>query len=208
MINLNNGKEINTINGTKNIVLPAWSEIPDDLTPYFNKINSLSEKEMTFEELLSELTKLFWKEEIITNSGRFAICLWWIDTQIHRKVDNIVLPDKGLPVQNNMWGNVIDPIWWASRVVTPSEDYWLFWKVPELRPGSDKFDEKLFKELMRKPMTLSKILWSAVEVSEKETAFMPVYRIEWWEEIITPFSEKREPEDIPTAKHSIINNNY
>jgi hypothetical protein len=37
---------------------------------------------------------------------------------------------------------------------------------------------------------------------------MPVYRIEWWEEIITPFSEKREPEDIPTAKHSIINNNY
>lgn len=200
-------KLLNIINWTHNIVLPADAKLPPDLVKQVELFKSIVWQTLTLSELQWELQEIYWKwKNIILPSWRFATVLWWEWTNLHRKADKIILPGTSddFPI-HNMWGNVVDPVWWASRAAAPNDEYWLLWKVAELRPSSDKFNKELHRELSNTPIKVSSILWHAVEVSEDEVALMPVVALEWWEDIISEFSEKSEVWDTPTAKHFILN---
>jgi hypothetical protein len=128
---------------------------------------------------------------------------------------NISIPDgqTNMPTKTNIWKQVIDPIGWSSKWIAPSwwynkwkpEWYWILWKIPELRPMSGTFNRKIYNEIMNIKISLEHAGIS-IEKWPQEIAIMPTYKIKWWEEVISQFSEDKKEWDIQTAKHYWVNN--
>ncbi len=206
---------ISTIDWTHNIVLPSDVCFPENLERHISRfktfISSLTDRETTMENIEKRLARKYWAWRTIeTPEWRIACCLWWKNTNIARIATQIIIPwsemNQVIDSQHNMWRHVLDPIWWASRCISPTKNYWFLWKIPELRPDSPEFNKELYEEIMNSIIKVSEILWYAVEVSQDETAIMPVVAISWAENLITPFSTPKEKSDVSTAKHYILNN--
>ena len=191
-------------------------KIIENIENYFNRFSNILNKEYpTLIEIEKFLQEIFWTSLIFADENekvRLANALWWANTQIHRDAQKIILNWTQIP-QHNMWKNIVDPIWWASRVAAPSwwynnwnpEWYWILWKIPQLRPmDKNNFDKKIYNEIMNIKLKLW-FMWFAIEKSKDEIAIMPLVKLEWWEEIIQNFSEEKQQKDIPTAKYYGIN---
>jgi hypothetical protein len=213
-INFSSTKLLNTINWTSNFILPDDWLISDLLKKTVSELGRIITEGSTIQKIETWLRHNFWTDEIIIEGIRVATAIWLQGTQIHRQADNIILNNGKWFPQNNMWWNVVDPIWWASRSLAPSEDYWFFWKIPELRPNSKDFNEELYMKV-REAIISTHLKWFAVEKgkgkdNKEETAIMPVYAIQWelLNGLVTPFSEKFNKDDIPTSKYFLLNQDF
>ena len=178
------------------------------------------DKTMTLAELEEYLKKWFWTDlhyldwKIDWNKLRLANCFAWPETHMYRDANNIILPnwETPMPTKTNIWARVVDPIGWMSKWPAPSgwynnwnpEWYGIMGKILELRPASDKFNKKVYMELMNTRISFIQT-WIAVESWKDEIAVMPTFKMTWWEDIISKFSEERKENDIQTAKHYLVN---
>lgn len=207
---MNKEKLVSTIDWVENIWLPE-NEI-DSLVP-----NIRSEVDKLVNLVLVDGLSLLKLEQVLRenygewvlkyiNDVRFANCFAWKNTQLHRDAKTIIIPKWSVKriSEANMWNSVIDPIWFSSKVPAPTEWYGLLWKIPEFRPMDNKFNMRLFNELMSTWVEL-KFKWVAYEVWVNDAAIMPTFEINGWEDIISTFSEWIRDSDIPTAKYYWIN---
>lgn len=174
-----------------------------------NLYKLLEEKINTLLDLESALKNNFSTEPTYLDEQwfvRLANCIAWKDTQIHRDANAIILTDwqTQVPTKTNMEQKVIDPIGWSSKWIAPSLGYWILWKIPELRPMSPEFNEKVYNEIMNTKISIE-MVWISFESWEQEIVIMPTYKIAWWDNIISDYSEERRKDDIQTAKHYWIN---
>ncbi len=229
-------KLISSIDWTKNFFTKShnlWSIWKKNLITqkvdwYINHVHNLLKnndhlrQNIKLLELEEDLKYNFTKEakyleiENLEKNIRIANCFAWAKTQIYRKVENIIIAnwDTNMPTKTNMWKKVVDPIGWSSKSIAPSwwynnwnpEWYWLLWKIPKLRPSSEKFDINIYKELMNTRVKISQT-WIAIEYWPEEVVFMPTYKIFWGEDIIKNFSEPIKKPCIKTSKYYWINTN-
>lgn len=205
---------INTIDWTQNIVLPESAKFPENIQNEIDKFKRFIESIRSLEDLEKWLVSIYWEWWMVfADDIRIANSIWWKWTQIHRNAKSIIVPwtemDWKEDTQHNIWNNVIDPIWFASRSMAPTVANWygLLWKIPKLRPSHGKFNQEFYDKVMKSTtITISEILWYSIEINNDKVALMSVMKINWWEDFIMPFSEKLKSWDIQTAKHYVLNN--
>jgi len=205
---------ISTIDWTENYFLSNdfYSKLPEWMKEQIELFKQITEQLVPLKDLENRLKEIYGEWQIIKTKEwiRFANCIWWKNTQLHRSADKIILPwskiEESKECQHNIWNQIIDPIAWASRTAAPN-DYWLLWKIPKFRglEWNKEFDKKLYDELFNTQVEVSQILWYAIEINKDEQAIMPIVSLKWWEDIIMQFSEEKNEDDIPTAKYYWIN---
>lgn len=201
---------VSTIDWTENFHLGKWQQLDwcsPEVQEYIDTLSRIANEVQWLGELEKKLIIEFWEWAILNAWNiRLANAIGFENTLIRRNVDSIILPDgeTDMPTTTNMGWNVIDSIAWSSKPPAPSKWYGLFWKIPQLRPNHDNFDEELHTQIMDKLIKLNS-KWIAFEVWKDETALMPVFSIEWVDNLIQQFSSPKENNDTPTAKYYWIN---
>lgn len=187
--------------------LPRWIESPI-ISEYTDALSRIVKETTTLWGLEARLREEFWTDIIEVDWSRLACTIAVSGTQIRRKAERIILPngETAMPTQTNMGWDVVDPIWWSSKVIAPSEWYGFLGKILELRThhDNDRFDEKTHSKIMNTQVAL-KDKWFAFEIWDKESVIMPAYSIEGVRELVQRYSEPMRKWDIQTSKHYAIN---
>lgn len=199
----------NTVGQTENYTLDINAPLPTGLMDIMKRVDKvITPNRQTYATIQDSLRREFGYDEVVTTVEwarvRVALALGMPGTAIIREESTIILPwDTDTPRNNT--GNIVDPLGWASRVMAPGENYGLWGKISDARPGNPLYDT-----MMKTLAGTSNCVGYAIEFTRKnewipEVAIMPTYRIEGGRELIMPYSQTVPAWSISTAKHILIN---